>query len=207
MVLTFSDIEDSAEAVQEADAAVVDAVQPFRKTAPVELISKLSEIGDQPQIRTLAGLIFAAGLIRGDRRLMRAGARMLASHEVATALKNFVKNRVDRTRPRSRDEARDAHKIRPGDDHSKEETSFPSGHSAGAASAARAFAREFPEYNGPAYAVAAGVALAQIPRCAHYPTDVGAGLLVGIVSEAAVNAGWHAAEAAVAGLVGNQDEA
>ena len=201
MVITFSDANDAAEAVQEADAAVVDAVEPIRKTPPVKLLSTLSEIGDQPQIRALSGALFATGLIRGDRRLMRAGVRMLASHELATALKNLVKHRVDRTRPRSRDEAVDAHKMQPGDNHAKEETSFPSGHSAGAASAARAFARELPDYAGAAYTIGAGVALAQIPRCAHYPTDVGAGLVIGIASELAVDAGWSAVQAAWDGLV------
>ena len=200
MVITFSDANDAAEAVQEADAAVLDAVEPIRETAPVKLLSTLSEMGDQPQIRALSAALFAAGLLKGDRRLMRAGARMLASHELATMIKNFVKHRVDRTRPRSRDEAADAHEMKPGDDHSKGETSFPSGHSAGAASAARAFAREFPDHAGAAYGVAAGVALAQIPRCAHYPTDVGAGLAIGIASELAVDAGWRAAEAAWGGL-------
>jgi membrane-associated phospholipid phosphatase len=201
MVITFSDANDAAEAVQEADAAVADAVEPIRKAPPVKLLSTLSEIGDQPQIRALSAALFAVGLIRGDRRLMRAGVRMLASHELATALKNFVKHRVDRTRPRSRGEVADAHKMQPGDDQSKEETSFPSGHSAGAASAARAFARELPDYAGAAYSIGAGVALAQIPRCAHYPTDVGAGLVIGIASELAVDAGWRAAEAAWDGLV------
>jgi membrane-associated phospholipid phosphatase len=201
MVITFSDVNEAAEAAQEVDAAVADAVEPIRKAPPIRLLSALSEIGDQPQIRALSAAMFAAGLLRGDRRLMRAGVRMLASHELATALKNFVKHRVDRTRPRSRGEAPDAHKIQPGDDHSKEKTSFPSGHSAGAASAARAFAREFPDHSGAAYSIGAGVALAQIPRCAHYPTDVGAGLVIGIASELAVDAGWRAAEAAFDGLV------
>ena len=86
----------------------------------------------------------------------------------------------------------DAHKMRPGDNEAKEETSFPSGHSAGAASAARAFVREFPEHKAAAYAVAGGVALAQIPRCAHYPTDVGAGIAIGLASEALVDAAWRA---------------
>lgn len=205
MVITFSDGNDAADAAQEVDAAVADAVEPIRTAPPVRLISTLSEIGDQPQIRALSAALFAAGLVGGDRRLMRAGLRMLASHELATTLKNFVKHRVDRTRPRSRDEAGDAHKMKPGDDHDKEKTSFPSGHSAGAASAARAFAREFPEHAGAAHGIAAGVALAQIPRCAHYPTDVGAGLAIGIAAELAVDAGWRVAEAALDGLVAAEE--
>ncbi len=51
--------------------------------------------------------------------------------------------------------------------------------------------REYPEHAAPAYAAAAGVALAQIPRCAHYPTDVGAGLAIGAAAEAVVDAGWR----------------
>ncbi len=205
MVITFSHANDAAEAVQEADAAVADAVEPIRKAAPVRLMSTLSEIGDQPQIRALSAALFAAGLVGGDRRLMRAGVRMLASHELATALKNFVKHRVDRTRPRSRGEGADAHKMQPGNSPAKEETSFPSGHSAGAASAARAFARELPDHAGAAYGTAAGVALAQIPRCAHYPSDVGAGVAIGIASELAVDAAWRAAEAALDSLVAAEE--
>jgi membrane-associated phospholipid phosphatase len=59
--------------------------------------------------------------------------------------------------------------------------------------AARAFAREYPEYGAAALAAGAAVAASQIPRCAHYPTDVLAGAAVGLASEAAVNAVWDAA--------------
>ena len=83
--------------------------------------------------------------------------------------------------------------MKPGRKRSKEETSFPSGHSAGAIAVARAFAREYPEYRAPALGAAGLIALAQIPRCAHYPSDVGAGLAVGVAAEAAVAALWPAA--------------
>ena len=52
--------------------------------------------------------------------------------------------------------------------------------------AARAFAREYPEHAAPAVSAAGLIALAQIPRCAHYPTDVAAGMAIGWVAEAAV---------------------
>jgi undecaprenyl-diphosphatase len=110
---------------------------------------------------------------------------MFIAHEAATLVKDFVKRRVDRTRPRSRTNT-ESHKPKPGGDTSKEETSFPSGHSTGAAAVARAFAREFPEHKAVAYTGAGLIALAQIPRCAHYLTDVGSGLAVGTAAEAAV---------------------
>lgn len=185
------DLDKAADTLQAADASVADVAEEYRQTGPVRVISLLSEVGDQPQMRSLCGALLVAGLARRDRRMASAGLRMLASHELATAVKDAIKHRVDRTRPRAREEAEDAHKMRPGNNHAKEETSFPSGHSAGAASTARAFAREYPEHAGAAYAAAGSVALAQIPRCAHYPTDVGAGLSIGIAAEAAVDAVWR----------------
>jgi membrane-associated phospholipid phosphatase len=37
------------------------------------------------------------------------------------------------------------------------------------------------------------IAVSQVPRCAHYPTDVAAGLAVGLAAEAVTNAAWNAA--------------
>jgi membrane-associated phospholipid phosphatase len=122
---------------------------------------------------------------------------MLAAHTLATLAKDFVKHRVDRTRPRSvRKPGKDA-KPRAGRDTAKEETSFPSGHSAGAAAVGRAFAREYPERSVPAYGGAAMLALAQIPRCAHYPTDVGAGVAIGLAAVAVNGFGFRIAEAPI----------
>lgn len=176
-----------AETLLDGDAATVEKVEPYRRTAPVRALSWLSELGDQPQMITLSAATIAAGLAGGNARLTRAGIRMIAAHYLATAAKNFVKLRVDRTRPRSADIDNDGHQMKPGDKRAKEETSFPSGHSAGAMAVARAFSREYPEYRGPASAGAGLIALAQIPRCAHYPTDVGAGLAIGLASEALVD--------------------
>lgn len=179
-------IEEAGEALMEADIAAVEAVVPYRKAPAVKLLSFLSELGDQPQARALCLGILALGVAGADGRLVRAGARMLLAHEAATLAKNFVKHRVDRTRPRSRANGK-SHKPKPGRQTHKEETSFPSGHSAGAAALARAFARDYPDQAAPAYAGAGLIALAQIPRCAHYPTDVGSGLAIGVAAEAAAS--------------------
>lgn len=156
-----------------------------RNTPVVKAISWFSQLGDQPQMRILSGGLLALGLLRGDARMVRAGARMLVAHELATSAKNFVKHRVDRVRPRSAD-SKAQQKPRAGDSEAKEDTSFPSGHSAGSLSVALAFAREYPQFRGAAIATATGVALAQIPRCAHYPTDVAAGMALGAAAEKVV---------------------
>jgi undecaprenyl-diphosphatase len=174
-------LDDAAEALLEADARTVEAVQPYEDNA---LLEQVANLGDQPQLRVLCAATIAAGLLARDARFVRAGARALAAHTLATWAKNFVKHRVDRTRPRSAGDPRRDHRLAPGRSEAKEETSFPSGHAAGASAVARAFARELPEFAIPVYAVGGVLSVAQIPRCAHYPTDVGAGIAIGLASEA-----------------------
>jgi membrane-associated phospholipid phosphatase len=187
-------VKDAAKSAAKTEKAAVDAMEPLRDSA---ILDRLADLGDQPQLRTLSAAMIAAGLAAGRRtewgpRLARAGLRMLVAHEAATFAKNFVKKRVNRRRPRSNGAAPDDHVPTPGRSQAKEDTSFPSGHSAGAAAATRAFAREFPEHKGAAAGAAAVLALVQIPRCAHYPSDVAAGLTIGLAAEAAVAALWPA---------------
>jgi len=177
-----------------ADAAAADAARPYQGSAAMTALGHFASLGDQPPLRVLCASVILAGLVGGDRRLARAGWRMLAAHSLATFAKDFVKRRVDRTRPRSRARRGKDHVPRPGRSEAKEETSFPSGHSAGAAAIARAFARDYPEHSAPAHAAAAALALAQIPRCAHYPSDVGAGLVIGVAAEAAVDIAFRLVE-------------
>jgi membrane-associated phospholipid phosphatase len=178
---------DAARKVVRADRKTADAALPYEGSLPVRLLEHVADLGDQPPMRILCGSVIAVGLVAGDRRLAGAGLRMLAAHTLATLVKDAVKKRVDRTRPRALSRPGKDAKPRPGRRTAKEETSFPSGHSAGAAAVARAFARSYPEHAAPAYAAAAVLALAQIPRCAHYPSDVGAGLAIGVAAEKAVD--------------------
>ncbi len=186
---TKATLDKAAAKIGEVDAAVTDEFAEHRNSKPMQLLATASEIGDQPQLRLISGAILAAGLVGGKPRLIRAGFRMLLAHELATAAKNFVKRRVDRTRPRSAATRGEA-KVRPGRNTAKEVTSFPSGHTAGSLAVAQAFAREFPEYRAPALAAAGFIAVAQIPRCAHYPTDVGAGAVIGGGTEALLAKVW-----------------
>ena len=175
-------IEEGGERLLAMDEAARDAAGPWRDSLPVRALSFYSKLGDQPPMLTISGLTLAAGLVARDGRLARTGARMILSHLLATAAKNFIKHRVDRRRPR----AGRGHRPRRGRDRSKAMTSFPSGHSAGAFAVANAFARDYPGVGAAAQAGAALIALAQVPRFAHYPTDVAAGSAIGIASEALV---------------------
>jgi membrane-associated phospholipid phosphatase len=183
---------DPKERALAVDAKAAAAMRRREHSPAVRALEYVADLGDQPQMRALCGAVIAVGLFAGDRRLARTGWRMLAAHTAATLAKDFVKHRVDRTRPRSAAKPGKDHRPRRGRNTAKEETSFPSGHSAGALAVARAFARDYPEHALPAYAGAAILALAQIPRCAHYPTDVGAGLALGAAAEAGVSLAFDA---------------
>lgn len=182
------------ETVTAADARIARAVDGPVGNTVGDALHLPSKLADQPQLRTLAGLLVLGGLVAGRPRLARAGMRMLLAHELATAAKNVVKEAVDRTRPRSAKTLADK-KPALGDHTAKEDTSFPSGHSAGATAVAFAFSREFPEYRGPALAAAGTLAAVQVPRSAHYVSDVIAGVLIGILAEQAGNSIWRAAKA------------
>ena len=166
--------------------------EPYTDTPSMRALDLFSTLGDQPELRLIAGSLLVVGTMASNDRLVRAGARMLVAHEAATVVKDLVKMNVDRTRPRSADKG-DTKRPKKGHHTAKEKTSFPSGHSAGAIAAARAFSREFPEYGAAAMAGAALVAALQVPRCAHYPTDVAAGALIGLVVEGITSAAWDAA--------------
>ncbi len=180
MIMT-KDAEDAGEALLELDHAAHQAVKPIRRHPAVRALGLVSDIGDQWPLRLLSGGVLLAGMLRQDRQMVRTGARMLLAHEMATLTKDAIKQRVDRSRPRSAHSEEDR-TPRPGNNTDKEKTSFPSGHSAGAMAVASAVAAEYPALRVPALGAGALVAAAQIPRCAHYPTDVGAGLAIGALA-------------------------
>ena len=175
----------SARKLTAAEARAAKAVAPRRKR-PAKAVEAIGQLGDQPELRTVSGVVLAAGLFAANRRLVRAGVRMLLAHEIATLAKDVVKRRIDRTRPHSATN-HSQRKVKPGRHTAKTETSFPSGHSAGAVAVARAFGREYPRAEPPALAAAAVVAAMQVPRLNHYPSDVAAGVMLGIASEFAAD--------------------
>lgn len=191
-------LETATGAVLRFDKRVRKAVLPRRDSAPVKAIDWVSKIGDQAQMRLVAGGVMLAGVVRRDAKLFSAGLRMLAAHELATATKTWVKDRVVRTRPRN-PAKHGAHKPHKGHDTRKEKSSFPSGHAAGAAALTSAFASVYPEHAMAARTAAGAVALGRIPACKHYPSDVVAGTAIGIASAAVVGGVWALAARLVRG--------
>lgn len=179
----------AAKSLSKSDVEATEALGEYDDSLPVRALSRVGKLGDQPELRLLSSGVIAVGLLVGDERLSRAGMRMLLAHEIATLAKDFVKVRVNRTRPRTASTLREA-RPRRGSSKAKELSSFPSGHSAGATAVALAFAREYPGERLPALAGAAAIALAQVPKRAHYPSDVAVGTLIGVAAEALLAALW-----------------
>lgn len=186
-------LKQAGAALLEGDRRAHALFKPHVETLPVQALDRLGKLGDQPELRIISGALIVAGALFGNRRLARAGVRMLVAHEAATAAKGAVKTEIDRARPGVATTAK-ARKPSRGKSKAKALTSFPSGHSAGAIAVARAFSREYPEYGAAAIGTASLVAASQVPRCAHYPTDVVAGIVVGLAAETAVDLAWRAAD-------------
>ncbi|MGR6329021.1 phosphatase PAP2 family protein [Sphingomonas sp. XXL09] len=164
--------------IEQADLAIADAAAPARTAAPVKVAGWLSEIADQPQLITLCTAILLSGAVRGDRRLAATGGRMLAAELLATAMKDAIKHRIDRTRPEAVDDGT-PYVMEPGDSRDSEHNSFPSGHTAGAIAVASVIAGAYPRARLPAYVAAAAIAFIQIPRSKHYVSDLAAGGVIG----------------------------
>lgn len=112
---------------------------------------------------------------------------MLAAHSVATGIKSFIKHRVDRTRPGdAMNNAR--YSLEEGDSHEGRLSSMPSGHSAGIAAVATAFARDYPAAAPVAGVAGASVILAQLPAKNHFMSDLVVGTAIGVAAEVAVSA-------------------
>ena len=173
-------------AVETIDREVAEAAAPIRDTPAIKAIGFVSELGDQPPMRVICAGVIGAGLLRRDRKLARAGLRMLLSHSLATGAKILIKHQVDRTRPKFLEEEGDVG-LKRGHSRGKEQSSFPSGHTAGAVAAAGTFAKDYPEHATPAWVASAAIAAAQVPRCTHYPSDLAAGAAIGLASAALVN--------------------
>lgn len=181
-VPTGSDPVATAERV---DVAVAETLGAGRHYPAVRTAGALSEIADQVPSVVACGLLLAWGLASRRPRVAEAGGQMLASVLAAAALKSAVKAMVSRTRPHAVLDG-DAYAFEVDGRDGPDDHSFPSGHTAGGVAAARALTRVCPAAAWPAGGAALAVALVQLPRAKHYPSDLAAGAAVGLVADGVV---------------------
>lgn len=180
-------IERAAKAVATADRDVTLKAAEQRDRPVVKATGLLAEIGDQPQLVATSIGTAVIGLIARRPDMIRGGLRMLAAHAAATFVKSAIKSSIDRTRPEQAIEDGKA-KFEPGDSDDHEQTSFPSGHTAGAVAVARAASRDIGGAGAPAAVISGMVAVAQPLTGKHYLSDLVVGAAVGWIAEALVSA-------------------
>lgn len=173
--------DDPPSDIETVDLAVTEKVSRRRHHPVMRFLGTLSEAADQPQLATLCVLTIVTGLARGKRRMAVTGAQMLAAHALATGIKSAIKHRVDRTRPHVAFET-GRYEMCEGEKRDGDACSFPSGHTAGAVAVAGVVAVRYPNLAVPASGLAAAASILQVPRAKHYPTDLAAGALIGVVS-------------------------
>lgn len=167
---------------ERVDVEIIEKMRPLLQKPLMQKVGKAGDLGDEPPLLILSAALLVAGTLARKPPLQRAGIRMALAHLVAIGFKEWGKNHVDRTRP---DEQlkRGSYHMAMGHSRDADLRSFPSGHTAGALAVARAFSRDYPRYTKPVLAAAAVIGALQVPRRAHYPGDVIAGALAGIVAE------------------------
>ncbi len=183
----MSEIERAAKSVEQADRDVTLKAAEHRDRPVVKAVGFLAEIGDQPQLVATSIGTTVIGLIARRPDMIRGGVRMLAAHAAATFVKSAIKSSIDRTRPAKAIEDGKA-RFEPGDSDDHEQTSFPSGHTAGAVAVARAAARDIDGAGAPAAVITGMVAAAQPINGKHYLSDLVVGAAVGWIAEALVSA-------------------
>lgn len=145
-------------------------------------LAKLGELADQPPLATLCLALLAAGIVRGDARMTRAGQRMLLAFAIATFVKSTLKKNVGRTRPKALLD-KHLHRAMLGGPKGRAWESFPSGHTAGAVAVARAFTRSYPQFGDAPMAGALTLGALKVLRGDHYPSDILAGFTFGVLAE------------------------
>ena len=167
---------------EKADIKVAHAAAVRKGGATESLLAPFREIGDQPPMTAASATVLACGIMFRDRRMARAGVRMLAALGLATLVKSAVKNSIDRTRP-GEVMKNGRYRLERGDSKAKELRSMPSGHSAGASAVFRAAARDYPSASTPLMGAAGAIAAAQLPTRNHFVSDIAVGFAIGLISE------------------------
>lgn len=171
----------SLKKVEQRDRRVARRVALDQDSVAGRLVGGFAELGDQPPMRLLAGAVIGAAALRRDRKLLRAGLRMLGAHSLATMAKALIKDNVDRTRPGEAIDHGD-YRLAAGRSAAHRLQSMPSGHSAGVTAVAAAAISDYPAIALPALTGAGALVAAQLPSRNHYLSDVAVGTAIGLIA-------------------------
>lgn len=180
---------DVVMAVEQADKEAARSAARHRHHPVVKTLGAASEIADQIPLSIVCAAMIGGGAIAGRPQITQAGLKMMTAHVLANSVKRIIKNNFKRTRPKVMIEEQ-TYECEAGESEGGHDTSFPSGHTAGAVAVATVMARDLPQTAVPALAIAAMIAGIQVPRGKHYPIDVAAGAVLGFAAAYVVHAFW-----------------
>ncbi len=169
--------------LEAADVALGKRVARHRDKPAVKAAGKASEIADQGPLYAISAGVALWGLISGNRRLGRTGVELLVAVGAADAGKSIIKRFVKRTRPYMLLNEGE-YESGAGGAGRKPQQSFPSGHMAGSVAFGRALSRTYPKAGALCAAASVGVGWSRVAKGAHWPLDVLAGAVVGLLAEA-----------------------
>jgi membrane-associated phospholipid phosphatase len=174
-------------ALSPLDEPVRDGWQDVRSTSSNDVAKVIRHVGQPEVYATVALGTVAAGLISGNSKITRAGARISSGIALGGAVATMIKLGLGRRRPFS---AEDQYTFGP---FSKADASFPSGHTMTAFALATGVSDEvhsLPVTIG-MYTLATGVGWSRMNDNKHWLTDVVAGAGIGIASVKLMNGRWR----------------
>lgn len=159
------------------DREIYAAISGFRSPFLTWLTDRVGQLRGATFPSALGLLLIAIGLTAKKSRIWRAGAAVCLTVILAGTIASVMKEIVARPGPSP------THVVRPGESWIEERFGrFPSSHSAvtfGAASALGAF---MPGAAVPVFIVAVLVSHERIYRATHFPSDIFAGIWIGLVA-------------------------
>ncbi len=178
---------DAVAALSPLDEPVRDEVQRERTNGSNDVARVVRHVGQPEVYATVALGTVAAGLLAGDARITRAGARISSGIAVGGLVSTLIKLSLGRRRPFS---SEDQYTFGP---FTKADASFPSGHTMTAFALATGVSDEvhsLPVTIG-MYTLAAGVGWSRMNDNKHWLTDVVTGAVIGIGSVKLMNGRWR----------------
>jgi len=137
-----------------------------------------TRLGSGAMLVSLSVALLLAGFALKRPRVFEAGWRSLLAHGLAALVAQSLKHTIGRPRPRFM-HADNGFPWRPSFESGLD--SFPSGHTTASFAVATVLAKIFPRLAWPVYGLASFVAVSRAVRGSHFPTDVMAGVCLGMV--------------------------
>lgn len=134
-------------------------------------------VGDWRSLLGISGALLAAGWILDRPPIRRLGLDTLVAHGMAAVVVQTLKHALGRARPRLIHTSN----MFAGPSFDSGMDSFPSGHTTASCAIAVVVARSFPSIAWLPYGVAALIAASRIIHGSHFPADVLAGVVLGVL--------------------------